>query len=486
MATIKFRRGAKATMPTLAQGEPAYTTDESKVYIGSGTKNIELARAEDVQTQLNAKADASHGTHVTYSTAAPKVAGTASAGSASTVSRSDHVHPAQTSVSGNAGTADKLKTTRSIALGTGVAGTATNFDGSTNITIPVTSIKESYLSWGGKDLASSVSPIGVAMSSVHNANRLAFLNPDALSFETSTDGGSTWSPLTVDDEKKTRLTTLFNTSINVGTGSTATTNLRTRLTIRAQSYVYFGPKKLLIRVSSPHGMNVKLEYKTGQTDASWVEMKTCTLGGWSGWNEIDVSSMYTLGGGSNQYSNKWYLRLTFGTTSIGNASYTSTLSQVMGIAMFGGNCWSKASTLGETGHLYEIDWQKNATFPAAVSAAELKEGSTRVALQGHTHNYAGSSSAGGAATSANKLNTNAGDANTPVYFTNGVPVACTSLDLNTTGSSASCTGNSATATKLKTARTISLTGGVTGSGSFDGSANLSISATVGDIDCGTF
>lgn len=60
MATIKFRRGAKATMPTLAQGEPAYTTDESKLYIGSGTKNIELARAEDVQTQLSAKANSSH------------------------------------------------------------------------------------------------------------------------------------------------------------------------------------------------------------------------------------------------------------------------------------------------------------------------------------------------------------------------------------------------------------------------------------------
>ena len=36
------------------------------------------------------------------------------------------------------------------------------------------------------------------------------------------------------------------------------------------------------------------------------------------------------------------------------------------------------------------------------------------------------------------------------------------------------------ANKLKTARTISLTGDVTGSGSFDGSNNLSITATVAD------
>ena len=52
-------------------------------------------------------AAASHGTHVTYSTTAPLANGTASAGSASTVARTDHVHPLQTNISGNAGTATK-------------------------------------------------------------------------------------------------------------------------------------------------------------------------------------------------------------------------------------------------------------------------------------------------------------------------------------------------------------------------------------------
>jgi hypothetical protein len=49
------------------------------------------------------------------------------------------------------------------------------------------------------------------------------------------------------------------------------------------------------------------------------------------------------------------------------------------------------------------------------------------AEKSHTHKYAGSSSSGGAATSADKLNANAGDANTPVYFSNGVPVVCSAL-----------------------------------------------------------
>ncbi len=51
--------------------------------------------------------------------------------------------------------------------------------------------------------------------------------------------------------------------------------------------------------------------------------------------------------------------------------------------------------------------------------------SSAYAPASHSHSYAGSSSAGGPATSANKLNTNAGGATTPVYFNNGIPVACT-------------------------------------------------------------
>lgn len=44
----------------------------------------------------------------------------------------------------------------------------------------------------------------------------------------------------------------------------------------------------------------------------------------------------------------------------------------------------------------------------------------------------------------------------------------------------SITGNSATATKLATARTITMSGGVTGNVNFDGSANVSITTTVAD------
>jgi hypothetical protein len=50
----------------------------------------------------------------------------------------------------------------------------------------------------------------------------------------------------------------------------------------------------------------------------------------------------------------------------------------------------------------------------------------------------------------------------------------------TASSAAVCTGNAATATRLASSRNISLAGDVTGAASFDGSANIVISATVAD------
>ena len=48
----------------------------------------------------------------------------------------------------------------------------------------------------------------------------------------------------------------------------------------------------------------------------------------------------------------------------------------------------------------------------------------KFAAASHTHNYAGSSSSGGSATSAVKLTTSAGSATEPVYFSGGKPVKC--------------------------------------------------------------
>ena len=85
-------------------------------------------------------AAASHGTHVSYDTNAPKAAGTAAVGASANVARADHVHPAQTTITGNAGSATKVNNNLVVKLNGGST-EETNlftFNGSTAKTVNIT------------------------------------------------------------------------------------------------------------------------------------------------------------------------------------------------------------------------------------------------------------------------------------------------------------------------------------------------------------
>ena len=112
--------GATTKASLVIQLNGGTTEGDDKFTFNGGT-----AKTVNITPASIGAAAASHGTHVTYSTTAPKANGTASAGTAASVSRSDHVHPAQTTVSGNAGSATKLQTKRNID--------GVQFDGSANI-----------------------------------------------------------------------------------------------------------------------------------------------------------------------------------------------------------------------------------------------------------------------------------------------------------------------------------------------------------------
>ena len=116
------------------------TIENGVITVNDDSHAHTIENIDGLQSALDGKAASSHGIHVTYSTDAPKANGTASAGSAATVSRSDHVHPLQTTVSGNAGTATKLATARSISISGAVTATAQKFDGSDDIDISVSSV----------------------------------------------------------------------------------------------------------------------------------------------------------------------------------------------------------------------------------------------------------------------------------------------------------------------------------------------------------
>ena len=112
-----------------------------------------------------------------------------------------------------------------------------------------------------------------------------------------------------------------------------------------------------------------------------------------------------------------------------------------------GNVSGKPSTYTPSAHTHTksqiTDFPASLKNPTSLSiqlnggAATVYDGSTAKSINitpagigasasGHTHNYAGSSSVGGSANSAVKLDTStAGSATQPVYFSGGKPVACT-------------------------------------------------------------
>ena len=99
---------APATLDTLSELSKALG-DDPNFATTIATQIGSKADTSYVNTELGKKANSSHGTHVTWATAAPKAPGTAAAiGTSSKVAREDHVHPVQTTISGNAGSATKL------------------------------------------------------------------------------------------------------------------------------------------------------------------------------------------------------------------------------------------------------------------------------------------------------------------------------------------------------------------------------------------
>ena len=128
--------------------------------------------------------------------------------------------------------------------------------------------------------------------------------------------------------------------------------------------------------------------------------------------------------------------------------HTASKDGVRSWLVLGSSAYKKTQSLSAVGH---SDWKNQSTddnyvptmaFMAFWNGAFSGSGSSNLqycdrgrfgtivtknsgdyAVAGHTHNYAGSSSAGGSANSAVKLDTSAGSNTQPVYFSGGKPVA---------------------------------------------------------------
>ena len=112
--------GLKGSLSTLVPPATAMTYGTVKASTTIAANTVPLATSSGTL-------DPSWSSSYQLSDTAPIVAGTAAAGTSTTVSRSDHVHPAQVDITGTAAAAQKLATARAI--------NGVNFNGTANISI---------------------------------------------------------------------------------------------------------------------------------------------------------------------------------------------------------------------------------------------------------------------------------------------------------------------------------------------------------------
>ena len=237
----------------------------------------------------------------------------------------------------------------------------------------ITSFPEAYLSWGGKNFSGNYGPIDAAMVSELGACRTMFANPAGIVVEYSTDSGATWSDYAASDVQKQKL---FSTgeSIYLGkqsTSGTISTTSMLRITINTSAAsIYSTLNKFVIRYGTSWtsgGYCTIICRKQTDYEANndvWMTLADqVPISGWTGYNVINTSNVTTYG---NQAASQYgQLRFIFGFTTV-TPDKTGTAPYVLSILGYGGFGWTVPSYMAKHGHIYDYNYQQDATFPGAI------------------------------------------------------------------------------------------------------------------------
>lgn len=218
-----------------------------------------------------------------------------------------------------------------------------------NILYPRT--QSTLLQWGGPNISSSVSPLDAALSDELSANRFAEMPNENFVFERSSDAGNTWTTFTAYGYNLVTSSTTVNNGNVVGRQSV---NNWYRFTIDVRpgsSNTFYGEiRKFLFHINTngATGCKVKIDGATFANPDTFVKIVEAPIGGWSGWNVINVNIMAGLG--NNTFYKK--LRFTFSQTGV-NTSYDSNLI-VSKMRVYCANCWSAPGSFALQNRPYYI------------------------------------------------------------------------------------------------------------------------------------
>lgn len=211
--------------------------------------------------------------------------------------------------------------------------------------------QSTLLQWGGPNVFASVSPLDAALSDELSANRFAEMPNENFVFERSSDAGNTWTTYTAYGYNLVTSSMDVNNSNVVGSQSV---NNWHRFTIDVRpgsSNNFYGEiRKFLfwINTNGATGCKVKIDGSTFANPDTFVKIVEAPIGGWSGWNVINVN--VTAGLGNNTFYKK--LRFTFSQTGV-NTSYASNLI-VSKMRVYCANCWSAPGSFALQNRPYYI------------------------------------------------------------------------------------------------------------------------------------
>lgn len=284
--------------------------------------------------------------------------------------------------SGTVAKANQLTTPRTIAISGGATGTATSFSGASNISIPITDVKDAYVTWGGKVLNGNVTPDDMGCIDEFGHNKLAFLPAECINVAYSTDGGSTWTDYGATNAQKVRFVSTTGTGFLCGGPSATATadniaNLRLRIRIAAQTpaavqKIYTSVRKLLFNVSTSGAGNCKVQFRTRtianylSSTETWNTVGTYTVSGHSGWNSIPWQAIFG-GSTTSQTGQIGELEFMFWSETYGSSGIRKL--NIIDMRLIGATNWATPSEMARAGSLFTIDENQSAYFPANVRVA---------------------------------------------------------------------------------------------------------------------
>lgn len=254
--------------------------------------------------------------------------------------------------------------------------------------------QSTLLQWGGPNVFASFSPLDGALSDELSANRFAEMPNENFVFERSDNAGTTWTTYTADGYELVTSSTDTVCNANV-LGSQSSSNWH-RFTIDVRpgsSNNFYGEiRKFLffISIAGATGCRVKIEGSTFATPDTFVQIADAPIGGWSGWNVINVN--VTAGLGVESFYKK--LRFTFSQTGV-DSNYVSCL-YVHKMRVYCANCWGAPGNFalrnrtyyllnGEQRQQYSIRFEAGRKLYGIASNADLANNSLK--LNGKADTY---------------------------------------------------------------------------------------------------